>query len=81
MRKLLETMHHTHEIVVASWDLGMPLDVSREVVLRKLSLQTIECAYSIRDQSKITNFCTLCKTHVFEVFTVIIQGIVTREML
>jgi hypothetical protein len=80
MQKLFQTMYDAYDFVVASWDLSM-LDGGREAVLHKLSLQTIECAYFIRDQSKIKNFCKSLATYFCHVFMVILEGIARREML
>lgn len=54
--KLLEAMQDAYAHVLASWSI-VALDDYRKTVLHKLVLQTIECAYFIRDQSKTKSFC------------------------
>ena len=56
MNDLLKAMDDVYEFVVRTCDLG-DIDEARKNILKDLSLQTIQCAYFIRDQAKVKNFC------------------------
>ena len=56
MGDLLKAIDDVYEFVVRTRDLG-DIDEARKKMLKDLSLQTIQCAYFIRDQAKVKNFC------------------------
>ena len=53
---LLKAMDDAYDFVVRTGDLG-DIDEARKNILKDLSLQTIQCAYFIRDQAQVKNFC------------------------
>ncbi|KAI0316855.1 hypothetical protein OF83DRAFT_1059655 [Amylostereum chailletii] len=56
--KLLETMRDVYAYLNASDELKN-IDDHRKTVLQRISRQTVECAYFIRDYSDIKNFCKI----------------------
>ena len=56
MNDLLKAIDDVYEFVVRTPDLG-DMDEARKKMLKDLSLQMIQCAYFIRDQAQVKNFC------------------------
>ena len=56
MDGLLKAVDNLYGFVVEALRLG-DIDKIRKELLRDMSLQTIQCAYFIRDQAQVKNFC------------------------
>ena len=56
MDDLLKAMDDVYEYVVRTRALG-DIDEAWKKMLKCLSLQTIQCAYFIRDQAQVQSFC------------------------
>ncbi|KIJ24679.1 hypothetical protein M422DRAFT_274485 [Sphaerobolus stellatus SS14] len=55
MQELLKTIYNVYDYFTAAGRLS-DLDENRRTLLQRMSQQTVECAYYIRDQSKVKNF-------------------------
>ena len=56
MDGLLKAVDNLYGFVVEALRLG-DIDKIRKELLRDMSLQTIQCAYFIRDQAQVQSFC------------------------
>jgi hypothetical protein len=57
MKLLCEAMNDAYGYVNAHLRLRDNLDEDRKSIILRLSLQTVDCAYFIRDKSSAKNFC------------------------
>ena len=59
IRGLLEEITDIYSLVTRYGSLD-DLDDARRKILQDLALQTVDCAYFVRDQAEVRNFCKGC---------------------